>query len=134
MQIHNRKIADATKKIMKEKLSEILLYVVIGEMLVVAVSGGLCVEAWRGLKRLLAKKKAIETAEEKLPEFEFHCHECGEHFMVGGLVLGDGLESKILTLSKKCPNCGSTLYYNKKNRRGHKDSYCYECGTCIERN
>ena len=35
---------------------------------------------------------------------------------------------------KRCPNCGSTLYYNKKNRRGHKDSYCYECGTCIERN
>lgn len=28
---------------------------------------------------------------------------------------------------KKCPVCGSTLYYNKKNRTGHKDSYCYEC-------
>ena len=35
---------------------------------------------------------------------------------------------------KVCPKCGSTLYYNKKNRRGHKNSYCYECGTCIERN
>ena len=35
---------------------------------------------------------------------------------------------------KVCPKCGSTLYYNKKNRRGHKDSYCYECGTRIEKN
>lgn len=29
---------------------------------------------------------------------------------------------------KKCPKCGSTLYYNKKDRNGHKHSHCYECG------
>ena len=29
---------------------------------------------------------------------------------------------------KTCPHCGSTLYYNKKNRYGKKDSFCYECG------
>ena len=32
---------------------------------------------------------------------------------------------------KKCPKCGSTLYYNKKNRYGHKESFCYECGSKI---
>ena len=33
---------------------------------------------------------------------------------------------------KKCPHCGSTLYYNKKNRRGRKESFCYECEQKIE--
>lgn len=33
---------------------------------------------------------------------------------------------------KKCPKCGSTLYYNKKNRTGHKESFCYECGCCFD--
>ena len=33
---------------------------------------------------------------------------------------------------KVCPKCGSTLYYNKKNRYGHKESFCYECGSKIE--
>ena len=33
---------------------------------------------------------------------------------------------------KQCQNCGSTLYYNKKNRYGHKESFCYECGSKIE--
>lgn len=33
---------------------------------------------------------------------------------------------------KKCPKCGSTLYYNKKNRYGHKESFCYECECKIE--
>lgn len=33
---------------------------------------------------------------------------------------------------KKCPKCGSTLYYNKKNRKGHKESFCYECGCCFD--
>lgn len=32
---------------------------------------------------------------------------------------------------KKCPNCGSSLYYNKRNRMGKKISYCYECGSEI---
>lgn len=30
---------------------------------------------------------------------------------------------------KYCPKCGSNLYYNKKDREGHKKSFCYECGT-----
>lgn len=30
---------------------------------------------------------------------------------------------------KSCPNCGSSLYYNKKDRYGHKHSYCFECET-----
>ena len=30
---------------------------------------------------------------------------------------------------KTCPNCGSSLYYNKKDRNGHKHSHCFECGT-----
>lgn len=29
---------------------------------------------------------------------------------------------------KVCPHCGSTLYYNKRNRLGKLISYCYECG------
>mgnify|MGYP003304964064 CR=1 FL=1 len=33
---------------------------------------------------------------------------------------------------KRCPKCGSTLYYNKKNRYGHKESFCYECGSKIK--
>ena len=33
---------------------------------------------------------------------------------------------------KKCPKCGSTLYYNKKNRFGYKESFCYECGCCFD--
>lgn len=32
---------------------------------------------------------------------------------------------------KVCGHCGSTLYYNKKNRTGHKESFCYECGSKI---
>lgn len=92
---------------MKVKFGEIMLYVIICVMAVIAVIGGLLVELWNWLKDLPPKMKPVEEAEEKMPEFEFQCHECGEHFMVGGLVLGDGLESKILTLSKKCPNCGS---------------------------
>lgn len=34
---------------------------------------------------------------------------------------------------RKCPMCGSTLYYNKKNRNGHKEAWCYECGCCFDR-
>lgn len=30
---------------------------------------------------------------------------------------------------KVCPNCGSTLYYNKRDRKGKRNSFCYECGT-----
>ena len=92
---------------MKDKFGEMVFYVLIGVMIVVAIAGGLLVEFWKWLKELSPKRKPVEEAEEKAPEFEFHCHECGEHFMVGGLVLGDGLESRILALSKKCPKCGS---------------------------
>ena len=92
---------------MKVKFGEIMLYVIIGVMAVIAVIGGLSVEFWNWLKDLLPKKKSVEEAGEKMPEFEFHCHECGEHFMVAGLVLDNGFESNILAFSKKCPNCGS---------------------------
>ncbi len=94
---------------MKVKFGEIMLYVIIGVMAVIAVIGGLLVEFWNWLKDLSPKKKPVEEAEEKIPEFRFHCHECGEHFMVAGLVLDNGLENNILTLSKKCPNCGSPM-------------------------
>jgi hypothetical protein len=30
---------------------------------------------------------------------------------------------------KNCPKCGSPLYFNKKDRNGHKHSHCFECGT-----
>lgn len=30
---------------------------------------------------------------------------------------------------KKCPKCGSTLYYNKRNKYGKLVSHCYECGS-----
>lgn len=33
---------------------------------------------------------------------------------------------------KTCPKCGSSLYYNKRNRNGKLVSYCYECGSVIE--
>lgn len=33
---------------------------------------------------------------------------------------------------KKCPKCGSNLYYNKRNRTGKTVSYCYECGSVVE--
>ena len=33
---------------------------------------------------------------------------------------------------KKCSKCGSTLYFNKRNRYGKLISYCYECGSQIE--
>lgn len=92
---------------MKVKFGEIMLYVIIGVMAVIAVIGGLLVELWNWLKDLSPKKKPVEEAEEKMPKFEFHCHECGEHFMVAGLVLDNGFESNILAFSKKCPNCGS---------------------------
>ena len=92
---------------MKVKFGEIMLYIVIGGMIVVAIVGGLLVEFWNWLKDLSPKKKPVEEAEEKMPEFEFHCHECGRRFMVTGLVLDNGLEGNILTLSKKCPNCRS---------------------------
>ena len=29
---------------------------------------------------------------------------------------------------KECPKCGSTLYYNKRNKYGKLVSHCYECG------
>lgn len=92
---------------MKEKLGGIISCAIIGVMAVIAVIGGLLVEFWNWLKDLSPKKESVEEAEEKMPKFEFQCHECGEHFMVAGLVLGDGLESRILALSKKCPKCGS---------------------------
>lgn len=92
---------------MKEKFDEILSYAIIGVMIPAAISGGLLVELWNWLKDLSLKKKPVEEAKEKLPEFEFQCHECGEHFMVAGLVLDNGFESNILAFSKKCPNCGS---------------------------
>lgn len=92
---------------MKEKLGGIISCAIIGVMAVIAVIGGLLVELWNWLKDMSPKKKPVEEAEEKIPEFEFHCHECGEHFMVAGLVLDNGFESNILTFSKKCPNCGS---------------------------
>lgn len=34
--------------------------------------------------------------------------------------------------SKVCPNCGSTLYHNKRDRNGKNHSYCYECETRID--
>lgn len=92
---------------MKEKFDEILSYAIIGGMIPVAIVGGLLVEFWNWLKDLSLNKKPVEEAKEKLPEFEFQCHECGEHFMVAGLVLDNGFESNILALSKKCSNCGS---------------------------
>ncbi len=92
---------------MKEKLGGIISYAIICVMAVIAVIGGLLVELWNWLKDMSPKKKPVEEAEEKIPEFEFHCHECGEHFMVAGLVLDNGFESNILAFSKKCPNCGS---------------------------
>ena len=92
---------------MKEKFDGIISCAIIGVMAVIAVIGGLSVEFWNWLKDLLPKKKSVEEAGEKMPEFEFHCHECGEHFMVAGLVLDNGFESNILAFSKKCPNCGS---------------------------
>jgi len=92
---------------MKEKFDGIISCAIIGMMAVIAVVGGLLVELWNWLKDLPPKKKPVEEAEEKMPEFEFHCHECGEHFMVAGLVLDNGFESNILAFSKKCPNCGS---------------------------
>ena len=33
---------------------------------------------------------------------------------------------------KKCPNCGSNLYFNKRNRGGRLVSYCYECGSQMD--
>ena len=30
---------------------------------------------------------------------------------------------------KECPKCGSTLYYNKRNKYGKLVSHCYECET-----
>lgn len=30
---------------------------------------------------------------------------------------------------KECPKCGSTLYYNKRNKYGKLVSHCYECGS-----
>ena len=36
--------------------------------------------------------------------------------------------------SKTCPNCGSKLYYNKRNRDGKNISYCYECGSEVMNN
>ena len=92
---------------MKDKFGEIMLYVLIGVMIVIAIVGGLFVEFWKWLKELSPKRKPVEEAEEKAPEFEFHCHECGEHFMVGGMVLDNGIESKIFAFSKKCPYCRS---------------------------
>ena len=39
------------------------------------------------------------------------------------------MKSKIMKYYyKKCPKCGSTLYYNKTDRYGKLVSYCYECG------
>ena len=31
-----------------------------------------------------------------------------------------------------CPDCGSTLCYNKKDRTGHKKTHCFECGCCFD--
>ena len=88
---------------MKDKFGEMVFYVLIGVMIVVAIAGGLLVEFWKWLKELSPKRKPVEEAEEKAPEFEFHCHECGEHFMVGGLILDNGFECKLLAMSKTCP-------------------------------
>lgn len=45
--------------------------------------------------------------------------------------LYDFIHHKVLKYhTKKCPKCGSNLYYNKK-LNGYKDSYCYECETLI---
>ena len=33
---------------------------------------------------------------------------------------------------KKCGQCGSNLYFNKRNRYGKLVSYCYECGSQLE--
>lgn len=32
---------------------------------------------------------------------------------------------------KKCPQCGSTLYYNKTDRNGKLVGHCYECGSTM---
>ena len=33
--------------------------------------------------------------------------------------------------NRVCPDCGSTLCYNKKDRTGHKKTHCFECGCCF---
>ena len=33
---------------------------------------------------------------------------------------------------KTCPNCGSHLYYNKRNKYGKLVSHCYECETSFD--
>ena len=35
---------------------------------------------------------------------------------------------------KKCPKCGSSLCYNKKDRTGHKKTHCFECGCSFDPN
>lgn len=34
--------------------------------------------------------------------------------------------------NRVCPNCGSTLCYNKKDRTGHKKTHCFECDFCFD--
>ena len=92
---------------MKDKIEEILSYWVIGVMILIAIASGMLVGFWKWLKDLSPKRKPFEEAEEKMPKFEFHCHECGEHFMVGGMILENGCECKLLAKSKTCPHCGS---------------------------
>lgn len=43
------------------------------------------------------------------------------------------MENKIMRyFYKTCPNCGSHLYYNKRNRNGQLVSHCYECETAFD--
>lgn len=34
--------------------------------------------------------------------------------------------------NRVCPNCGSSLCYNKKDRTGHKKTHCFECDCCFD--
>ena len=66
---------------------------------------------WEGKSLLVDKVKRLVT----MPEIYEHMH------------------NKVLKYYyKKCDKCGSTLYYNKRNRYGKLVSYCYECGKEIE--
>ena len=65
-------------------------------------------QGWEGKNLLIDKVKRIVTME----DIYEHMHNKVNRYYV-----------------KTCPNCGSNLYYNKRDRNGQKRSFCYECGT-----
>ena len=69
-------------------------------------------QGWEGKSLLVNKLKRITTLDEVY-----------EH-----------LHNKVKrNYFRKCPKCGSNLYYNKKNRYGHKEAWCFECDCCFDR-